>query len=229
MRVDRGGTVDVELVAHVELDAVPDVDSPAAASERTSAGRSDDDSTDGVDDDQTTIPRGVAFDILSCRRRRNAIHCLRRAEEPLSLRTLSEWIAAWENDVDVEQVTYKQRMRVYTALKQSHLPKLDESGVIDYDADRSVSKLTEATADIECYLDVVPNDDLSWSQYYLGVALLSVAFPGLSWLGVAPLASVSGFGWVVLIAATLGVSAIAHRFREWKYHLGSDGPPPEHQ
>lgn len=172
--------------------------------------------------------RDVVFDVLSCRRRRDVVHCLRRSDDPLTLRELSERIAAWENDVPVEAVTYKERMRVYTALKQSHLPKMDDAGVIEYDDARGASQLTEATATVEYYLDVVPKNDIPWSQYYLGLGVLSMTFVVLAWLGIAPLAGLGGFGWALLVSSLLLVSALGHRYREQTIELDESATSPEH-
>lgn len=69
------------------------------------------------------------------------------------MRTLAEAIAAWENDISVEQLTSKQRQRVYIALYQSHLPKLDDYGVIKYKQARGVIKPTGLIALFESYLE----------------------------------------------------------------------------
>jgi len=45
-------------------------------------------------------------------------------DDDARVRDIAEQLAAWENDVEIPEVTYKQRKRVYTALHQSHLPKL---------------------------------------------------------------------------------------------------------
>lgn len=147
----------------------------------------------------------------------------------MELRELSERIAAWENEVSPAEVTYKQRMRVYTTLKQYHLPKMEGANVVDYDDSRAVVRRTEEFEDIECYLDVVPSDDIPWSEYYLGVSVLALVFIGFAWTGFFPLARLSGFGWAGVIALYVGVSALVHRHQERKYRLGSDGPPPEHR
>jgi hypothetical protein len=72
------------------------------------------------------------YDILSNQRRRFVLcYLLERGET--TLRELSEVIAAWENGVDRKAVTRDQRKRVYTALHQTHLVRLDDHEVLEYE------------------------------------------------------------------------------------------------
>ena len=72
------------------------------------------------------------FDILSNRRRRYALYALLN-DDTTTIGSLAERIAAWENDCPVDEVTSTERKRVYTALQQSHLPKLERTGLISFD------------------------------------------------------------------------------------------------
>ncbi|MEF8776484.1 MAG: hypothetical protein V5A43_08285 [Haloarculaceae archaeon] len=87
--------------------------------------------------DQQLSPDAV-FDILSNGRRRYALSYLLAAGEPVTVRNLSRDIAAWENGVEPAEVTPRQRKRVYTALHQTHLLRLDEFGVVEYDRNRGI-------------------------------------------------------------------------------------------
>ncbi|MFC7046607.1 hypothetical protein ACFQH6_15405 [Halobacteriaceae archaeon GCM10025711] len=55
---------------------------------------------------------------------------------------MSRQIAAWENGISADQVSSKQRRRVYTALHQTHLPRMVRQGVIEYDQNSKVIELT---------------------------------------------------------------------------------------
>jgi len=46
---------------------------------------------------------------------------------------VAEHVAAKEHETTVKQLLSDERQRVYIPLYQSHLPKLDEAGIIDYD------------------------------------------------------------------------------------------------
>ena len=54
-------------------------------------------------------------------------------------------IAAWENDKDVVELEYADRKRVYTALRQTHLSKLDKRGVVEYESGWKTIQLTGNT------------------------------------------------------------------------------------
>ncbi|MBZ6495699.1 DUF7344 domain-containing protein [Natrinema longum] len=177
------------------------------------------------------LSQGDAFELLSCRRRRYVIHYLkqRRRTEPVAVRDLVERIAAWENDVGLDEVTRSQRMRVYTALRQSHLPKLNDSGVVRYDSDRGTVELTEVASSLEVYLDVVPHDDIPWSKYYVGLGVLCTGLLLGIEIGVAPFGAIDPLLGAGLITALFTLSATAHVHHDERMRLGTDGPPPKRE
>ena len=87
---------------------------------------------------------------------------------PIELGDLAEHVAAWELEKDVAAITSTERRRVYTSLQQTHLDKLEEAGIIE--CDRKTIEPTERLEDLEFYLEVVPEDEIPWAQYYLGLA-----------------------------------------------------------
>lgn len=186
-----------------------------------------------VDDDRNASPerppltQDIAFEMLSCRRRRDVLHYLRQHDGTEKLNPLSRQIAAWENDVPAEEVTYQERIRVYTALRQSHLPKLDAAGIVTFDPDRGSVSLTDQASELDVYLDVVPHDDISWSQYYVGLSGLSAAFAVLALLGVFPFGLLPSGGAALVIAVLFLGSALAHRSYDQQMRVGSGERPPE--
>lgn len=68
------------------------------------------------------------------------------------MRDIAEEIAAWENDIPVDQLRSSQRQRVYISLYQSHLPKLADYDVIEYNQARGIVRPTVLTALFEPYL-----------------------------------------------------------------------------
>lgn len=179
------------------------------------------------DTDRSEISQDVAFELLSCRRRRYVIHYLEQRGGTATLRDLVTRIAAWENDVPPAAVTYEQRMRVYTALRQSHLPKLDEGGVVVYDADRGIVELTDAASELEVYLDVVPHDDIPWSAYYAGLGVLCAGFVLGLWLDPVPFSYVPSLAGAAIVTALFLVSAAFHVRHDRRMRLGTGGTPPD--
>lgn len=76
------------------------------------------------------------FEILQNERRRFVLKCLSSSDGTVNLGTLADRIAAVENDTTVEAISSSERKRVYIALYQFHLPKMDRMGVIEYDKNR---------------------------------------------------------------------------------------------
>lgn len=82
------------------------------------------------DTEQITVDE--LFQALGNRRRRRVIHALEGGTRDLG--ALARAIAAVENDITTGEVNAQQRKRVYISLYQSHLEKLDEWNVVEWDA-----------------------------------------------------------------------------------------------
>lgn len=144
-----------------------------------------------------------AFDVLSNARRRQVLVRLFENDEPARLGDLSRSIAAWENDVSTTEVTSQQRKRVYTALRQSHLPKMDRAGVVNYDKDRGSIELASEAARLRPYLDVSRRRRTrGWRYPLLGVLWCGVI--AAVWIGVVPLGPFTGLA----LACLVGLSAV---------------------
>ncbi len=173
-----------------------------------------------------TLSKDLVFTMLSNGRRRHVIHYLKQRGERVTIRELSRQVAAWENGIEPEALDYKQRKRVYTSLHQTHLPKLDDASIVDYDRDRGTVELDDAARELEVYMEVVPENELPWSVYYLGLAVLSLALVPLVWLDVFPFAGVPDVALAALVAAAFGVSAGLQAYYSSDGRLGTPGPPP---
>lgn len=162
-----------------------------------------------------SLPRDEVFSLLSNQRRRWILQYLKQHEDQQTdLRTLVDTIAATEYDKPVEELSWKKRKRVYTALRQSHLPKLDGAGVIEYDKSRGHVELTSNAREVEMYLEYVPANDIPWSQYYLGLTGIALALLAVTALSVFPFAHLSGMMLATILVTVYGLSAVVH-----EYHL----------
>lgn len=111
-----------------------------------------------AEEEQTNEPaleKDDVFHLLQSGRRRAVLRyfAIHPDRDTFEMRTVAEEVAAWENETTVEQITSDQRQRVYIALYQSHLPKLDEYGVIDYNQPRGTIEPTERTALFRPYIE----------------------------------------------------------------------------
>ena len=169
------------------------------------------------------------FDVLSNRRRRYAVHALKREHGEADIGDVAEQVAAWEYGVDVEQVSYDERKRVYTALQQSHLPKMDEAGVVEFDKNRGTVEPTSALGDVEVYMDVVRGHEIPWSVYYLGLSAVGASLMAAVWLGAWPFTVLPDVAWGVAVVAMFAVSALAHTYYARSQRIGQTENPPELQ
>ena len=164
------------------------------------------------------------YDLLSNHRRRYVIHFCKQSEEPLTLSDLAERVAAREQDKSVAELTSAERKRVYTSLQQTHLDRLADAGMIEYDGDEV--ELTDEAAELDVYLDVVPEGSISWGVYYLGLSLLSAIVLAGVWVGFVPTETVPELGWAALILSIFLVSSIAQVIQNRRYRLGDVEEPP---
>lgn len=168
------------------------------------------------------------FEVLANRRRRYAVHALKQeADEAAELGDVAEQVAAWEYDVDVEQVSYEERKRVYTALQQSHLPMMDDAGIIEFDKDRGVVEATTTLEDIEVYMEVVQGNEIPWSVYYLGLSGVAAALVLAVGLNAWPFHLLPMTGWMIAITAMFTVSAGIHTYYARNQRIGAHEKPPE--
>ena len=168
-----------------------------------------------VDDGRATgveLPRERIFEILRNRRRQYVLHYLMReaGDQRVGLRELVDQVAAWENDTSVKQLDSDVRKSVYTALRQSHLPKLHEVGIVEYDNLRGEVALTDVTRDVYMYLEYVPGDDISWSQYYLWLSGICSVLTATVWIGVFPFSEVPGIALAGLFVGLFALSSVVH-------------------
>jgi len=93
--------------------------------------------------------------ILRNKRRRAVLFYLKYNDSTVTMRELSREIAAWESNIEPEQVTSSQREPVYVSLHQTHLPTLDEHGVINYNKDRQTIQIDDGMNQFTQYVDPV--------------------------------------------------------------------------
>jgi DNA-binding transcriptional ArsR family regulator len=173
------------------------------------------------------LSRDEVFEVLSNRRRRCVLHHLRRRGETVALGDLAEVVAAWENDRPIRELTSDERKRLYTALQQFHLPKMDETGLLEYDRDRGTVSLAETACDLDVYLDVVPEHEIPWSRYYLGLSALNVLLVAGLWLDLYPLTLLPDLAWIACFAVIFVGSAVAHTCHDRRMRLGAEDAPPD--
>jgi len=102
------------------------------------------------------------YHLLQNERRRSVLRYMKGVDGAARMRDVAEQVAAWEYDTTVEQLTSQERQRVYIALYQAHLPKLDKHGIIDYNQSRGIVEQKPRAERLEQY--IVEEGDLTASQ-----------------------------------------------------------------
>ncbi|WP_254862946.1 DUF7344 domain-containing protein [Halovivax gelatinilyticus] len=177
--------------------------------------------------ESTAVYKDKLFKVLGNRRRRHVLHYLEWVDRPVRLDELAERIAAWENGTSIEGIGSAERKRVYTALQQFHLPKLDDAELIAYDERAGVIERTRIAEDLDVYLDLVPDNDVPWSYYYLGTTLTGLVLAVLSGAGAIPFSFVPPVGWTAVFLLIVLGSAAVHAYRDRRLRVGATEQPPE--
>lgn len=159
--------------------------------------------------------RNALFEVLSNERRRCALYYLQQQSEPIDLTDVVDYVAAWEYGEPVSKLDSNDRMCVYSALHQVHLPKLDATGFIEYDDDEGQIRVRERIDYARLYLEYDPGNDITWSTCYLGLVATATVLGVVHQLNVTPFELGSNMALVWLLVAMFGLSALVHALHEW--------------
>jgi hypothetical protein len=117
----------------------------------------------------------------------------------VTIRDLSEQLAAWETGKERAAVRPKERKCLYTALHQTHLPQMDRFGVVDYDRNRGTVALTDRSTTFDDYLDQTPGEGtVPWNAVSLALGGLLLAVLGVAIVDVAPLSAIDGYVYALV-------------------------------
>lgn len=156
---------------------------------------------------ESELTQAELFDVFSNARRRRAVQYLKRQGGTCDLAPLVEQVAAWENDTAPDDVTRTQRRRVYISLYQTHLPMLEDHGIVDWDPDGHEIELLPSEERFEPYLDRHLENQRPWHRLYAAATAVGLVGLGLSWLAVGPLTA--GLAPIVALALCLVVLVLA--------------------
>jgi hypothetical protein len=146
-------------------------------------------------------------DVLSNERRQMVIDKLRESGGTMSARKLSEHIAECETGESPPPRNIRQS--AYVSLHQTHLPKLDDLGIVEYDeSDKTVTLNETASREIGLYMETVPKYGISWSEYYIGMSVLGVFLLIAMQVGIPVISSVDTTVGMGAILTLIGGSAV---------------------
>ncbi|MFB6123506.1 MAG: hypothetical protein ABEJ78_08610, partial [Haloferacaceae archaeon] len=158
-----------------------------------------------------TLTEGEIHDVLRNDRRRLVLERLRDHGGSETVAELAEFIAAVEAGTSPPPRNVRQS--VYVSLHQTHLPKLDELGIVTYDPNEKTVSLAAGAERVAPYMDGSTNAQASWTEFFAGVSLLGLVGVALAAAGVPLLdgraAVVGGCALAVVGGCALAVVAVA--------------------
>jgi len=87
------------------------------------------------------------YDLLGPPRRRYAIEIIAEGDGEITVRDLARRITAIEQDVPIEHARGDPYRNVYTSLTQTHLGRMADADIIQFDSDRKVIYADESLED----------------------------------------------------------------------------------
>jgi hypothetical protein len=150
------------------------------------------------------LDESEVYDILRNDRRRFVIERLQQNDGRATVGSLADRLASEESGESPPPKNVRQS--VYVSLHQTHLPRLDEAGVVAYDSESKVVELLDGAEAVTVYMEVVEKHGLSTNELYAALSVLGLlsvlasllAVPGFGWL--AP--TLVGAGFLAVIALT---------------------------
>lgn len=161
-------------------------------------------------DSDEELSKDVIFELLKNRRRREVLAYLVETDDTVTLGELAEQIAAWENETTVNALSSDQRKRVYVALYQTHLPKMDDAGIVEYDQDRGLITLSDNADLLMTYLEQDTSQPRRWDIWYAMVSVTGTAAIVAAVVGLPPATTVPVTGLAAGVVGLFLVLSILH-------------------
>ncbi|AKB17785.1 MULTISPECIES: hypothetical protein [unclassified Methanosarcina] len=155
--------------------------------------------------DQAQLTKRDIFGVLQNDRRRCVLEILHKQGNQ-SIRSLSEEIARLESGEKEPKSTV--RKSIYVSLLQTHIPKMESLGVVNYDREQDLVELLPAAGDFDIYMETVPKGDIPWSYFYIGLSALAVV--GSLTIDLELVKLVSDSQWMLFISGLFMASSLAH-------------------
>lgn len=151
------------------------------------------------------VDKDAIFEVLSSSRRRQLLYYLHQHGNEATLRDLAREVAITETGEPVDNDVVK---RLYISLYQTHIPKLEEEGLVVYNEEEKRVELTDQVWNIAHVLDVDVNQSRQWPLYYATLAVIGIVLAAIVHFEVAfaeilttPIVAVAISGVLLLLTA----------------------------
>lgn len=165
--------------------------------------------------------RADVYDVLRNVRRRYVIYYLKSRGEPVPVDDLVDQIVAWESARSNGDESKRRRRSVRNSLIQTHLPKLDRHGFVDFDRRERIVRPTERVDAVDVY---PASQTVEWSRYFALLGTVTLAIGGLE-LFAAPV-PFDAMPWksIALVGFVLLAVCFAYDRYRWQRRFERDGP-----
>lgn len=123
-------------------------------------------------DNERLLTQNQLYDTLANERRRACVRYLLENPGEAHVKDLATYVARHVSDESPPSDSFQQS--TYISLVQTHLPKLDDYGVIDYDADAKTVRSGSALEEVSEHLTGGSSDAETDRMVALGVSLITV-------------------------------------------------------
>ena len=151
-----------------------------------------------------SLEESEIFHILGNDRRRAIVQILENNDGSIGVSEVASEIAEQESDSNpVPNNLYKS---VYVSLQQTHLPHLEEEGVIEYDSDAKRIRSGPQFDDVRTYVDEEYAETILW--FHLGLSMVGLAFVALEGVGVPGIARIDPLFVAVFVLLDIAVGSL---------------------
>lgn len=110
----------------------------------------------GGSDDATGQSASTVFDLLASERRRYLLVALMEHGPTIALPDLADEVATREYAVPFSEIPEEDVLDIYSLLYHKHVPKLVDAGVVAYDQEHDLVRLTNVDESLERFLRETP-------------------------------------------------------------------------
>ena len=154
----------------------------------------------------STLDETEIHTVLSNRRRRRVLQHLGKTGGRINVWELSRMIA--EAETNTSPPPAELHKSVYSSLHQTHLPKLQEMDIVNYDRELNEIELRERARDVRVYMEVVSKYGITWAEYYQLLGTLGLFTIVAALVEVPIISTVDPLLWASLFLAIVGVTSI---------------------
>lgn len=98
--------------------------------------------------EQGPLSTELLFKILADADRRRALQCLNTYDNPMTLADVADEVARRKYDAPLTELPAADVKRVYMRLYHTHIPKMEDANILEYDQETDTVQLTWSPTDV---------------------------------------------------------------------------------